>query len=68
MKYSFSAIRDEEVPRCRVALLQHLLDTYASETNKVISVWVAFADLELGYRPHPRSTSVGDIMKHQLLS
>ena len=68
MKYAFSAIHDEQVPRCRVPLLQHVLDTYASETNKVISVWAAFADSDLGYRPHTSSTSVADIMKHQLLS
>jgi uncharacterized damage-inducible protein DinB len=68
MKYAFSAIRDEQVPRCRVPLLQHALDTYASETNKVISVWAGFGDSDLGYRPHPSSTSVADIMKHQLLS
>jgi len=68
MKYPFSAIRDEQVPHCRVALLQHVLDTYASETNKVISVWTAFADADLGYRPHPSSSSVADILKHQLLS
>jgi len=68
MKYPFSAIREEQVPRCRVALLQHALDTYASETNKVISVWAAFVDSDLGYRPHPSSSSVADIMKHQLLS
>jgi uncharacterized damage-inducible protein DinB len=68
MKYSFSAIRDEQVPRSRVALLQHVLDTYASETNKVISVWASFADSDLGYRPHASSSSVADIMKHQLLS
>ncbi len=68
MKYKFSAIRDDQVPRCRVPLLQHLLDTYASETNKVISVWASFDDADLGYRPHPKSTSVVDIMKHQLLS
>lgn len=68
MKYPFSAIRDEQVPRCRVALLQHVLDTYASETNKVISVWANFTDSDLDYRPQPSSTSVADIMKHQLLS
>ena len=68
MKYLFSAIRDEQVPRSRVALLQHAVDTYASETNKVISVWASFADSELAYRPHPSSSSVADIMKHQLLS
>jgi uncharacterized damage-inducible protein DinB len=68
MKYPFSAIRDEQVPRSRIALLQHVPDTYASETNKVISVWACFADSDLGYRPHPSSSSVADIMKHQLLS
>jgi len=68
MNYPFSAIRDEQVPRCRVALLQHVLDTYGSETNKVISVWAAFVDSDLGYRPHPSSSSVADIMTHQLLS
>jgi uncharacterized damage-inducible protein DinB len=68
MKYPFSAIRDEQIPRCRVALLQHSLDTYASETNKVISVWANFADSDLDYRPQPSSTSVANIMKHQLLS
>ena len=68
MKYAYSAIADEQVPRCRIALLQHLIDTYASETNKVISVWQSFADSDLSFRPHPSSTSVADIMKHQLLS
>jgi len=68
MRYPVSAIRDEQIPRCRVALLQHVLDTYASETNKVISVWTTFVDSDLAYRPHPSSSSVVDILKHQLLS
>ena len=68
MKYPFSAIRNEQMPRSRVALLQHILDTYASETNKVISVWATFVDSDLGYRPHVSSSSVAEIMKHQLLS
>ena len=45
-----------------------MLDTYASETNKVVNVWREFRDGDLWYRPHPRSTNVGDIFKHQLLS
>jgi len=68
MKYPFSAIRDEQIPRSRVALLQNILDTYASETNKVISVWASFLDKDMDYRPHATSSSVADIMKHQLLS
>lgn len=47
---------------------QHTQDTYESETQKVLSVWNAFADSDLVYRPHPRSSSVLDILKHQLLS
>jgi len=48
--------------------VQHILDTYESEINKVESVWAAFADADLAYRPHPKSSSVLDILKHQLLS
>src|ERR1700733_3981938 len=68
MKNTSSAIPDLEIPRSRVALLQHVLETYASETNKVVSVWANFTDAELGYRPHASSSSVADVMKHQLLS
>lgn len=68
MHYPFVAIADEKVPRAAEPAFQHMLDTYASETNKVASVWKAFRDDDLAYRPHPRSTSVGDIFKHQLLS
>jgi uncharacterized damage-inducible protein DinB len=68
MKYSFSAIVDADVPRASDSMFQHLLDTYASETNKVVSVWREFRDDDLTFRPHPRSTTVGDILKHQLLS
>lgn len=68
MHYPFTAIADERVPRAAEPLLQHVLDTYASETNKVAAVWRGFADADLGFRPHPRSTTVEGILKHQLLS
>ena len=68
MRYSFRGISDSSVPRARVELLQHALDTYASETNKVGSVWSCFADTDLPYRPHPKSSTVGDVLRHQLLS
>jgi uncharacterized damage-inducible protein DinB len=48
--------------------MQHALDTYASETNKVVSVWREFQDDDLGFRPHARASTVGEILKHQLLS
>lgn len=67
-EYAFRLIGSGEVPRAADPSYQHLLDVYASETNKVASVWRAFDDSVLDYRPHPKSTSVGDIFKHELLS
>ena len=68
MSYDYIAIPDTEVPRAADPLFQHVLDTYASETNKVINVWRGFAQEDLGFRPHPKSSTVADILKHQLLS
>jgi uncharacterized damage-inducible protein DinB len=68
MRYAFTAVPDERIPRASDPAFQHMLDTYVSETNKVASVWREFGDEDLAFRPHPRSTSVGDILKHQLLS
>lgn len=68
MTYPYVAIPDAEVPRAAAPIFQHLLDTYASETNKVVSVWREFADADLAFRPHLRSATVQDIFKHQLLS
>lgn len=66
MQYAHVAIG--EVPQARVRLMQHALDTYASETNKVYSTWLEFEDADLDFRPHERSSSVGAILQHQLLS
>lgn len=49
-------------------MFQHLLDTYASETNKLISTWRCFADGDLSFRPDPKSSTVREILTHQLLS
>ncbi len=68
MTYAHSAIPERDIPSACEPLLQHVLDTYASETNKVASVWSAFEDADLAFRPRARSSSVGDILKHQLLS
>jgi uncharacterized damage-inducible protein DinB len=68
MQYAHVAIPDHEVPVAAEPLLQHALQTYASETNKVASVWSLFSDDDLAFRPHGRATSIGDIFKHQLLS
>jgi len=68
MRYEFMAIEETEIPRMKVHSLQYALDTYASETNKVVSTWREFVDTELSFRPHPKSSTVEDILKHQLLS
>lgn len=68
MNYPYVAISESEIPRASSPIFQHLLDTYASETNKVISIWREFQVADLSFRPHPKSSSVEDIMKHQLLS
>jgi uncharacterized damage-inducible protein DinB len=68
MRYAFTAIADSDIPRAADPIFQHLLDTYASETNKVISVWRDFDPADLTFRPHPKSSTVADILKHQLLS
>ncbi len=68
MAYDFTAIPDTDIPRAALPLLQHALDTYASETNKTVSVWRAFGDADLGWRPHERSSTVEEVLRHQLLS
>jgi len=57
-----------DIPRAGDPGDQHLLDTYASEINKTTSVWQAFDAATLGFKPHPKSTTVADIFKHELLS
>src|ERR1043166_9728605 len=68
MQYEYTAIPQEQAPRAANPLFQHLLDTYASETSKVISVWRQFSHDDMMFKPAERSSSVLDIMKHQLLS
>ena len=68
MTYARTAIPDAEIPRAAEPLMQHALETYASETNKVFSTWSELGDVDLSFRPHPRSSSVGEILSHQLLS
>ncbi len=68
MDYAHTAIPDSMIPRATRPVFQHLLDTYAGEINKVVSTWREFVVEDLAFKPHPRSSSVEDILKHQLLS
>lgn len=63
-----AAVSAGEAPAAAFPFGQHLLDTYASETNKVWAVWGRFADADLNVAPHARSTSVAGVFRHQLLS
>ena len=68
MEYRFAAIPESRIPAAADPVFQHVLDIYAGETNKVISVWRGFADDDLNFRPHGRSTTVQEQMRHQMLS
>jgi uncharacterized damage-inducible protein DinB len=68
MHYDREFISPDAVPRARLPLLQHLPETYASETNKTAAVWSQLADDQLEFRPHPRSSTLREILAHQLLS
>jgi uncharacterized damage-inducible protein DinB len=68
MTYEHEFIPAAAVPRARVPLLQHLVDTYASETSKTAAVWSELRDGQLDFRPHSRSSSVRQILVHQILS
>lgn len=63
-----SAIPDAEIPGAAEPAFQHVLTTYASETNKTADVWLAVPDDHLDYRPHPRVNTVRTILEHQILS
>lgn len=68
MDYERSFLAAGDVPRARQPLFQHLLDTYASETNKTASVWSELKDSQMEYRPHARSMTMRELMTHQILS
>jgi uncharacterized damage-inducible protein DinB len=68
MEYAHEFIAPVEVPRAVDPLLQHLPDTYVSETNKLGSVWSELQDHQLEFRPHARSSSIRQILAHQILS
>jgi uncharacterized damage-inducible protein DinB len=68
MIFDFVAIPDEDVPRAVDPVFQHLVTTYASETNKTASMWRAVPDGQLDFKPHINTNSIRTIMVHQLLS
>lgn len=68
MRYDFIAVADADVPVAIEPVFQHVVTTYASETNKTASVWRAVPDELLEFKPHEKTNSVRAILVHQLLS
>lgn len=68
MVYEHCAIPDTAVPQAVDSTFQHVLDIYSGETNKVASTWLEFSDSDLDYKPHAKSSTLAEILKHQLLS
>ena len=68
MNYDFIAIPDEEFLKRRDPLFQHLVATYASETNKTASMWRAIPDDLLDFKPHEKVNTIRAILVHQILS
>src|SRR3954454_9931579 len=68
MHYEFVAIPEEQVPQAADPLFQHLVTTYASETNKTVGVWRAIPDDLMDYRPHEKTNTIRAILAHQILS
>jgi uncharacterized damage-inducible protein DinB len=68
MQYEEIMIKDDEVPRASAPIFQHILKTYASEANKLNSVWIGLSPDDLNFKPHKRSSTVREIIEHELLS
>lgn len=68
MQYSHEFLSVRDVPRAIKPIFQHLMDTYASETNKTAAAWSELRDDQLDFRLHPRSSSIRQILTHQILS
>jgi len=68
MHYDYTAIPDADVPQAVDPTFQHVPTTYASETNKTVSVWRAVPDHLLDFKPHDKTNPIRTIMVHQLLS
>jgi hypothetical protein len=68
MNYDFIAIPDQDVPQAADPLFQHLVITYASETNKTASMWKAIPNELLDFKPHEKGNTIRAILVHQILS
>ena len=68
MHYDFIAIPDADVPQAVEPIFRHVIQTYASEANKTVSVWRAVPDDLLDFKPHEKTNPIRTILVHQFLS
>jgi uncharacterized damage-inducible protein DinB len=68
MHYEYIDIPHDQVPRAADPLFQHIVTTYASETNKTAGVWRAIPDDLVDYKPHEKVNTIRTILVHQILS
>jgi hypothetical protein len=61
MHYDFIAIPDADVPQAVDPSFQHVLTTYASETNTTVGLWLAVPDSLLDFKPHEKTNSIRTI-------
>ena len=50
MPYTHEFITERDILRAKRPILQHIPETYASETNKVAAVWSELRDDQLDFR------------------
>jgi hypothetical protein len=62
MHYDYIAIPDAEIPSAVDPTFQHVVTTYASETNKTASVWRAVPDALLDFKPHDKTNPIRTIL------
>jgi uncharacterized damage-inducible protein DinB len=67
MQYPRTFIHSDEIP-VGSNHFGHLVETYASETNKVAQVWARIPDEHIDFRIHSKSSSIREILVHQILS
>ena len=68
MNYPHIYIPESEIPQASIAIFDHVVETYVSETNKVASIWTAVPPGQIDFRMHPKSSSIRQIFVHQILS
>jgi uncharacterized damage-inducible protein DinB len=68
LHYDYIAIPDADVPQTVEPIFQHVVCTYASETNKTASMWRGVPEHLIDFKPHAKVNSIRMILVHQLLS